>query len=175
MPYLVSRLVGKQIAEARARVRNNARGEYPDHDDIVAKLMWGTWVKLIGRPITKEETALQQELWSSSVHNAFPNVDNSEEGRYRIARNLYFLRNVRNRAAHFDNLTQQALRIQSVVNASLFLLHSIDAAFTVGWVSPKDLRSMAKRGTALLISSYPCALARFGRRPAECLAKLVRR
>ncbi|WEV69747.1 hypothetical protein OZX73_02385 [Bifidobacterium sp. ESL0775] len=150
-PVIVYKIIRKPIENAR----NRAYKEHPDgisHDDVVAKLMWGTWLKLIGEDIPIENQ-LQQNLWTTSLFSAFPNVQPNEQGRLRISRNLSYLRSVRNKAAHFDNLTETAEHKRRVINASLFLLHAIDDDFTHGWFQPNTIRQEARKRDTIMAAA----------------------
>ena len=153
-PEIVAKLLSRQIREARsaAKVSLDATVQIT-HDDILSKLMWGTWVKIVGLPEASEKTDLQQELWSTSLYRAFPNVSAGEEGRQKIAGNLGYLRIVRNKAAHFDNLYDAADHRKRVVNASLSLLTSIDKDFGRGWLNISRFRTAAKKKQELLPAS----------------------
>lgn len=144
-PELVSKTVKGQIRKAvdlaqSTRIEQRAIS----HDDVVAKLMWGTWVKIIGNAETTAKTEQQQELWHISVSRAFPNVPQNESGRLAIARNLAYLRTVRNKAAHFDNLTTTAKQKRRVINASMYLLAGVDKSFSHGWFNASVLRAMSR-------------------------------
>jgi hypothetical protein len=147
-PVLIDKLLQKQLQEARSLAISDRHAREVTHDDILSKLMWGTWIKIVGRP--QVDVGLQSDLWRMAVHAAFPNIAPDESGRRQISKNLYFLRFVRNRAAHFDNLQEQAVQVQRVINASLYLLHAIDNSFSSGWMSPSRLRQTARERSHIL-------------------------
>lgn len=67
-PETVYTLLRRQLAEARSRAaavaadrgtRHRRSGEGATHDDVVAQLMFGAWVKLI-RPVSRAESSERQ-------------------------------------------------------------------------------------------------------------------
>ncbi|WP_125982110.1 Abi family protein [Bifidobacterium goeldii] len=149
-PVLVSKLISKQIREARHLAMAALPGQPISHDDVLSKLMWGTWVKMIGLPEHSERTTLQRELWQLQIAQAFPNTQQDESGRQAVARNLAYLRGVRNKAAHFDNLYTAADQKRRIINASMYLLTAIDKNFARGWLDISRLRREANTKNALL-------------------------
>lgn len=143
-PGQVGKIIGKQIREARHLAIAAHPGQAITHDDVLSKLMWGTWVKLIGLPEDSERTELQRELWASCISQAFPQVMHDEPGRQGIARNLGYLRGIRNRAAHFDNLYDAATHKRRIINAAMYLLTAIDKDFSHGWIDISRLRKEAR-------------------------------
>lgn len=150
-PELVNKTVKGQIRKALDLARSTRIEQRPvTHDDVVSKLMWGTWVKIIGNAETTEKTEQQQELWRISVCRAFPNVPQDESGRLAIARNLAYLRTVRNKAAHFDNLTTTAKQKRRVINSSMYLLSAVDKSFSRGWFDAAALRAVSRDWQAII-------------------------
>ncbi|WEV46400.1 hypothetical protein OZX62_08150 [Bifidobacterium sp. ESL0690] len=147
-PTIIYKIIRAPIANARKRAYKK-HGSTITHDDVVSNLMWGTWIKLVGEDI-KIENELQRQLWQTALANAFPNVTPDENGRKQISRNLCYLREIRNRAAHFDNLDDAAKHKRRIINASLFLLHAIDDDFTHGWFDPAAIRNAVKQRDAIL-------------------------
>lgn len=153
-PDLVHGLVAGTLRDANERARADAnkraiRGSHRantavTHDDVLAQLMWGTWVKLIGYPETGEKTVKQQELWKVSTRSAFPHAPDGERGRIQIARGLQYIRSVRNSEAHFDNLYREARSINTIIGTAMSLLNSIDPALTRNWIDTAMLRRTAK-------------------------------
>lgn len=111
------------------------------HEDVLAQLMFGTWCRLVGRPVTSRETERTQRLWASVLHDAFPHVPADESGRIRIARKLAQLREIRNREAHHENLLY--VDADGVIDAVMSLLAAIDPAYGRGWVNPDPVRQVA--------------------------------
>lgn len=152
MPDLVSKTVTGQIRKARdlaQQALQTSRNEIT-HDDVVSKLMWGTWAKIVGNAETTEKTQHQQELWRLAVSGAFPNAPQNEQGRLAVARNLVYLRSARNKAAHFDNLSTVSKQKRRVINASMYLLSGVDKSFTHGWFNASALRAMSRERQAIL-------------------------
>lgn len=152
MPDLVGKTVKGQIRKARdlaQQALQTSRNEIT-HDDVVSKLMWGTWSKIVGNAETTERTRQQQELWRIGVCGAFPNAPQNERGRLSVARNLVYLRSARNKAAHFDNLSTVSEQKRRVINASLYLLSSVDNSFVYGWFDASTLRAMSRERRAIL-------------------------
>lgn len=52
LPYPIDKLIAKQIKDAWSKLKN------PSHGAVVDRLMWGTWVKLVGSadPMPKPDT-----------------------------------------------------------------------------------------------------------------------
>ena len=113
------------------------------HQDVLAQLMFGTWCRLIGEPHTSHKTERTQRLWTSTLHEAFPQVSADENGRIQIARKLMQLREIRNREAHHENLLY--VDPENVIDAVMSLLASIDPRYTHGWVNPDAVRQIAYR------------------------------
>ncbi|BDR54309.1 hypothetical protein KIMH_04200 [Bombiscardovia apis] len=162
-PQLVNALIRGNLLNARQLALEDARKwKEPhhhrvdltvNHDDILAHLMWGSWVKLIGEATTSEKTAKQQILWTIALYRAFPNVEPTEKGRMYIAKNMNYVRRVRNRAAHFDNLFEEAYKINSIIGALMSLLSSIETGLTHGWIDTITLRRSARTFKTLEASS----------------------
>lgn len=151
-PEQVLKIIGKQIREARHLTIAAHPGQSITHDDVLSKLMWGTWVKLIGLPEDSERTELQRKLWASCISHAFPRAMQDESGRQSIAKNLGYLRGIRNRATHFDNLYDAATHKRRIINASMYLLTAIDKDFSRGWIDIGRLRKEARAKDELLNS-----------------------
>lgn len=152
MPDLVSKTVKGQIRKARdlaQQEKGTSRREIT-HDDVVSKLMWGTWSKIVGNAETTEKTEQQQALWRAAVSGAFPNAPQNEQGRLSVARNLAYLRSARNKAAHFDNLSTVSKHKRRVINASFYLLSSVDKSFVHGWFDASVLRAMSRERQSIL-------------------------
>ncbi|MBW3090079.1 Abi family protein [Bifidobacterium miconisargentati] len=113
------------------------------HQDVLSQLMFGTWCRLVGEPYTSRRTERTQRLWTSVLHEAFPQVSSGEDGRIQIARKLMQLREIRNREAHHENLLY--VDPENVIDAVMSLLASIDPRYTHGWVNPDIVRQVSYR------------------------------
>jgi hypothetical protein len=112
------------------------------HDDVVAQLMFGAWVKLI-RPISKtESSAPQKQLWTEVLRRAFPDSDQSDAGRRAIGTQLETMRQLRNRVAHHDNLLEVDIRHRQ--NGALSLLSKVDPALPALAVARSPLRRLVR-------------------------------
>ncbi|MDZ7549886.1 Abi family protein [Bifidobacteriaceae bacterium NR047] len=155
-PDLVKDLIENQIKQAREIAVRSHAGASINHDDILSKLMWGTWVKLVGTSETKNSNRIQQKLWKEAVCNAFPFVNCSkinkedDEDRKVIAQNLIYIKEIRNKAAHFDNLYNIAKGKRNLTNALFMLLHSVNESFTTGWIDSAKIRKAANKYLELM-------------------------
>lgn len=149
-------LLRKQISDARDRAGREAsernsqhprHGQGITHDDVVAQLMFGAWVKLV-RPISRSESsARQKRLWTDVLSSAFPNAPSTEQGRQEIGRQLETVRRLRNRVAHHDNLLE--VNVTHRVNGALSLLAKIDPAFPPLASARNSLRRLAREDPRL--------------------------
>lgn len=154
IPSEASALISGAVRQARTRAQRDAesralrRSHRPDatvtHDDVVAQLTWGTWVKLVGNPRSDESSRIQQRVWAECLHRAFPFADAGERGRVRLAKSLNYLRVVRNHEAHFDTLYEEARQINRIVGTCMSILASIDCRLTQGWLEAGELRAEAR-------------------------------
>ena len=162
-PDAVIRLIRKPLRDAYNRAlqdaaRRTSRATHRNnntvvHDDVLGQLMWGSSVKMIGDPETSDRTAIQQTLWASTTHKAFPNVPNSEQGRLLTAKRLDYIRQIRNRAAHFDNLFTTANDINRIIGTAIAILQSINTRFNQGWIDTAALRQSARELRGILATS----------------------
>ncbi|MFT8705541.1 MAG: hypothetical protein ABF805_09250 [Bifidobacterium sp.] len=153
VPHLVNTLITRMLRQARAHASNDANlrtsrqshreNNAVNHADVLSQLMWGTWVKLIGMPAHNARNNDQQELWRISTRLAFPNVSQDETGRMLVARQLEYLRTVRNNEAHYNTLYFEASQVNSIIGTCYALLNAIDCNLRQGWLKPKLLRSCA--------------------------------
>lgn len=156
MPDLVKDLIENQIKQAREIAVRSHSGGSVNHDDILSKLMWGTWVKLVGSSETENSNRIQQKLWKEALCNAFPFVNCSkinkeaDEDRKKIAQNLIYIKEIRNKAAHFDNLYSIAKGKRNLTNALFTLLHAVNESFTTGWIDPSKIRKAANKYLELI-------------------------
>lgn len=143
------RLVGKGLTDARTRAAKEARlrrADHPryaspvNHDDIVAQLMFGSWVAII-HPVSGSPAA-QRQLWQASTGAAFPFAKPGEQGRHGLGRQLDALRRLRNRVAHHDNLL--AVNITHRQNGMLSVLAQIDPELASLAAGRSALRRLAR-------------------------------
>lgn len=129
--------------EAVLRTTGHPRqGVTAGHDDIVAQLMFGTWVKLL-RPMSKVESPHRQvALWSAGLNTAFPGADQSDAGRAKIGKQLDSIRRLRNRVAHHDNLL--GVKTSSRLNQMLSLVHKANAAYPRLVMANSSVRRIAR-------------------------------
>ncbi|WP_166645315.1 MULTISPECIES: Abi family protein [Microbacteriaceae] len=134
---------GRADVEARERGSNHRRhGVAATHDDVVAQLMFGSWVKVI-RPVSRTESpARQQRLWAAGVSLAFPHASSDDMSRIAIGDQLDTLRRLRNRVAHHDNLLEVALKHR--LNGMLSLLAKLDPAYPQLAAARSTLRQLIK-------------------------------
>lgn len=109
------------------------------HDDMIAQLMFGAWVKLIHNT---DGSPRQATLWAAALHEAFPNVPNTDAERIRLGAQLETMRRLRNRVAHHDNLL--AVNVRARLNESLSLLAKIDTEFPTIAAGQSTLRRLSK-------------------------------
>lgn len=162
VPDSVHSLIRKMLEDARSRARNDAggrsaRNSHRDddsvlHADVLSQLMWGTWLKLIGRNDSSQDTGTQQQLWRSSLRSAFPHGPGGEAGRIKLAGQLYYLRGIRNSEAHFDNLYGAARDVNRIIGNCYAVLSSINPDLRQGWIDPGLLRCKARELKGLLPS-----------------------
>lgn len=144
-------LLRKQLGDARGRATAEAaergsthrrHGMHATHDDVVAQLMFGSWVKLI-RPVSKTESpARQQRLWAAAVTHAFPNAPDDEASRIEIGDQLETLRRLRNRVAHHDNLLEVQARHR--INGMLSLLAKLHTDYPRLAIARSSMRKLIK-------------------------------
>lgn len=111
-------LVAKSCRDAAGRVRKRGK---PSHDDVVAQLSFGVWVKLIPKS-SKNTVSNQSRMWDEALAEAFPAL--GERGPEFIYRRLARLRDLRNRIAHHENLL--AVNLDARLSDILAILASID-------------------------------------------------
>ncbi|WP_336624978.1 MULTISPECIES: hypothetical protein [unclassified Microbacterium] len=127
-------LLGKELREARARARKESKrrpknhprhGVTPTHDDVVAQIMLGTWVKVLIPLSQTEPHTRQQNLWAQGISGAFANGnDGSDAARVGIGTRLDSIRRLRNRVAHHDNILD--VKVAHRLNEILGVVHKID-------------------------------------------------
>lgn len=89
----------------RARQPQHPRHGLPvDHDDLVAHITFGTWVKLLPHRDATQRSGLggnrQRGLWLNALHRAFPNAPSGPTVHHWAVRLL----DIRNRVAHAEPL-----------------------------------------------------------------------
>lgn len=115
----------RESAEKEAHRRPQGhprRGASVTNDDVVAQLMFGTWVGLVAP--TSGSPRRQQRLWCEGLCDAFPGADTSDAGRVKLGRQLERIRRLRNRVAHHDNLL--GVETDHRLNDMLAVLRVID-------------------------------------------------
>lgn len=144
-------LLGDNLRKARARANREAAdrndshpraGAGITHDDVVAQLMFGSWVTLI-RPISTSESPLrQQTLWDQVLHKSFPYAPVDDNGRVDVGKKLETFRRLRNRVAHHDNLLQ--VRVQHRLNGMLALMSLMDPKYPALATGRSTLRRLLR-------------------------------
>jgi hypothetical protein len=106
-------LLKGSLSQARDRAKSDAAMRGPHHprhaaqithDDMVAQLTFGTWVKVLRPLSTTESSARQELLWKDQLHHAFPHAGSDDAARSALGNQLDSIRYLRNRVAHHDNL-----------------------------------------------------------------------
>ena len=114
--------------DANARVAGHPRrGVTPTHNDVIAQLMFGTWVKLLTPLSSTEPSTRQQSLWANGLNLAFPGADQQDAGRIKIGHQLDSIRRLRNRVAHHDNIL--AVKVGRRINEMLSLVHKANPSY----------------------------------------------
>lgn len=129
-------LLRKALKEARGRASREAAerdsghprsGASVTHDDVIAQLMFGSWVVVV-RPMSRTESSHRQEqLWREALAQAFPHAAAGDAGRVDIGNQLETLRRLRNRVAHHDNLLR--VNVQHRFSSMLSLLSKLDPSY----------------------------------------------
>jgi len=95
-------------AKRRSRVWDLPDDAALVHGKVVATLMFGFWVKLLGRGMYRDHGGSRERriydtlVWKAAAHNAFPNVGELERQRVEgVARHVQALRN---RIAHHEHV-----------------------------------------------------------------------
>ncbi|MDR6972975.1 hypothetical protein [Leifsonia shinshuensis] len=132
-----------QLSFVEIAVRNaidERLAEWNAASDVVAQLMFGTWVKIV-RPLSPTESpSRQQFLWAAAVSHAFPHAPSGDDSRVAIGDQLDRLRRLRNRVAHHDNLLDVALKHR--LNGMLSLLASLHPDYPPLAVARSTLRQL---------------------------------
>jgi hypothetical protein len=145
-------LIKNHVKLARAHAKKEAESRHhthprhnvvPTHDDVVAQLMFGNWTALF----TDNDVTRRTKLWEDALRVAFPNADQTDFGRNKIAKQLESLRRLRNKAAHHDNVLSVA--VAKRLNDMLSLLRSINADYPTWAMADSSLRRIAKEDPRL--------------------------
>lgn len=113
-----------------------------NHDDVIAQLMFGAWVKLL-RPFDMNASdALQHQLWIQSLHHAFPGATPDVDGRRRLGNDLNALRFLRNRVAHHDNVL--SVNINARLRQMLSVMSRIDPTFPAIAMARSSVRRLLR-------------------------------
>lgn len=95
-------------AKSRCRVWKLPSDPALVHGKVVATLMFGFWVKLLGRGayrddgITRTKRIYDTDIWKKAVRGAFPNVGDLE--RQRVETVAKYVQSLRNRIAHHEHV-----------------------------------------------------------------------
>jgi hypothetical protein len=148
---LLYEVLRRQLAEARARASKEAAERHPGHprhragvthDDVVAQLMFGAWVRLV-RPISAGGPSdRQRRLWTEVVGRAFRGADPADAGREVVGNQLETLRRLRNRVAHHDNLL--GVDVRHRLDGMLALLSTIDPGLPAFAARRSPLRRLVR-------------------------------
>lgn len=116
------------LRDANARAAGHPRrGVMPTHNDVIAQLMFGTWVKLL-TPLSQTESSMRQELlWATGLNLAFPGSRQTDQGRVKIGHQLDSIRRLRNRVAHHDNILD--VKVGHRINEMLSVVHKANPAY----------------------------------------------
>lgn len=138
--------LGKARIAARKEARfrpdgHPRRGITPNHDDVIAQLMFGSWSRLVMAPGSASQNN-QKLLWEECLSKAFAYAEQSDRGRKQVGRQLESVRRLRNRVAHHDNLLE--VDISARLNGSLKLLSFINPDFPTLAMGSNTLRPLAK-------------------------------
>lgn len=136
-------LIGKEIREARKRSSSNVKkGDPPTHDDVIAQLMFGTWVKIIYVKGNNNSNSKQQKLWRDGLYQAFQ-LGSDDSQREKIGKTLHRLRHLRNRIAHHENLLR--VKIQDKIDQIYSVLTAIDPDYQKLAHSQSTLRELKNK------------------------------
>ncbi|MDM2402601.1 hypothetical protein PP613_26470 [Mycobacteroides abscessus] len=111
------RLYGAADLSQKERVHGHPRrGHAPNHDDLVAHIMFGTWARMLpekfdarwvdgrGNPVQDlGNLQARRDLWRQCLHRGFPNATNDPRG-YGTGNKVRDLRKLRNKVSHMDSL-----------------------------------------------------------------------
>jgi hypothetical protein len=144
-------LLRKALKEARSRAARESAarasghprsGAAVTHDDVVAQLMFGSWVALV-RPMSATESPVRQELlWREALAGAFPGATAGDAGRVETGRQLEVLRRLRNRVAHHDNIL--GVDVPHRFNGMLSLLSKMDPAYPAVATARSTIRRLLR-------------------------------
>ena len=139
------------LNQARDRAKSDAamrgphhprHGAQVTHDDMVAQLTFGTWVKLL-RPLSASESSARQEhLWREQLHYAFPRTGSDDAARAALGSQLDSIRYLRNRVAHHDNLL--TVNVQHRLRDMLSVLAKIDQDYATLAMARSNVRRLVR-------------------------------
>lgn len=141
---LIYGLIGKDIVRARKWAKEQSRRRpvshprhdvLPTHDDVLAQLPMGTWVKILGGG-RKQDSVSQNRasrLWIEALSSGFPHLqaNGTDEARSLVAEKLRRLSDLRNRRSHHEHLLDVDSKAR--LNDLLSVLAAIDPELP-GWV-----------------------------------------
>lgn len=133
------------------------------HGKLVATLMFGFWVKILGRGghqgkgVARQRRIYDTALWKPALRTAFPNVGNLERARVETAARR--VQSLRNRVAHHEHivwgvpLPGEKLPDKSIVRLSVTEAH--ESLLSLAGFVDSDLESWLRQ-----YSQVPAVLAR---------------
>ncbi|MCY1718467.1 Abi family protein [Microbacterium sp. SL62] len=133
------RATKESVARAAGHPR---RGVAATHNDVIAQLMFGSWVKVITPMAPQDPPAHQQALWAGGVHAAFPGADATDASRVEMGKRLNQLRVLRNRVAHHDSILK--VNVTHRLNEMLGVAHKLDPAFPALIMGGSQVRRINK-------------------------------
>jgi hypothetical protein len=120
------------VARAGRPVDHPRKNAPITHDDLIAQLTFGVFVKLLPTPDRRRPDFRSREvLWTQALAGAFPHLATSDPHGYTTAGRAERLRTLRNRVAHAEPLL--AVNSRQRLRDAARLLNSIDPT-TAGWV-----------------------------------------
>lgn len=144
---LLERIVRKdKIAEATERARKHIQrrrvshrsGQTPEHCDILAQLMFGTWRFALKAPAGRRPDPGSALLWRDVLPNAFPNMTRTPRELVVDVTRIY---EARNRIAHLEPMLDSQ-QVQEVYDAVERVLGDI-GAFLPSWLRNQETISEA--------------------------------
>ncbi|MBJ8342991.1 hypothetical protein JGU71_29325 [Antrihabitans sp. YC3-6] len=108
----------KKRAQSDCDLRSpgHPRHRFPvSHDDVVAHITFGTWVKLLPKKTSGSAVSGQQKLWTDALHAAFPHNPSPLVVHFWVNR----LHQLRNRVAHLEPLILTDVRSYHLTAARL--------------------------------------------------------
>lgn len=160
----ISIIAGKSFRAARTYAQKELERKHgtninPTHDDILAQFTFGNlsyFFKEPGRACSTEREETRKKMWDECLRYAFPDLGkipeqricNAEDGLLRIGRSLEYIRVLRNKVAHHDNLLRLDVRDQiHGINSVLSKLHPALPGFAMARSQLRRLRKEDPRRT----------------------------